>query len=90
MTGLETEKGGNFKTGVPVPGLANLTGLLHHLRTVRLAFLAVGLDGRPGEAEQKSEESKQPHGFLVLILPPGSQRSVLLKNLHNFPLIFDL
>jgi hypothetical protein len=90
MTGLETEKGGNFKTGVPVPGLANLTGLLHHLRAVRLALLAVGMDGGPGEAEQKSEEGEQPHGFLVLILTPGSQRSVLLKNLHNFPLIFDL
>ena len=90
MTGLETEKGGNFKSGAPVPGLANLAGLLDHLRAVRLAFLAVGLDGRPGEAEQKSEESEQPHGFLVLILPPGSQRSVLLKNLFIFLLIFDL
>jgi hypothetical protein len=48
------------------------------------------MDGGPGEAEQKSEEGEQPHGFLVLILTPGSQRSVLLKNLHNFPLIFDL
>ena len=90
MTGLETEKGGNFKSGAPVPGLANLTGLLHHLRAVRLAFLAVGVDGGPGEAEQKKEESNQPHGFSVLILPRRSQRSVLLKNLHIFPLIFDL
>ncbi len=45
MTGFEVEKGGNFKTGAPVPGLANLAGLFDQLRAVRLAFLAVGVQG---------------------------------------------
>ena len=58
MTGLETEKGGNFKTAMPRGGLADLTGILDDLRAVRLAFLAVGMNGEPRQAEQDDEEQE--------------------------------
>ena len=89
MTGFEIEKGGNFKTGAPVPGLTNLTGIFDHFRAVCLALLAMSLHGRPGEAEHQGQESDQPHGFPVLIPLLGSQRPAYPKKPANF-LNFDL
>ena len=56
MTGFATEKGGNFKTATPKRGLADLPGILDHLRTVRLALLAVGVKGGPRQAKQNNDE----------------------------------
>ena len=63
MTGWETEKGGTFKTGAPVPGLANLTGLLDQLRAVRLALLAVGLGGQSRKAKKSQGQENELHAF---------------------------
>ena len=85
MTGFEIEKGGNFKTGAPVPGLANLAGFFDHFRAVCLAFLAVSVHGRPGEAEHQGQESDQPHGLSVLTPPSRSQRPAYPKKSGKFP-----
>ena len=61
MTGFETEKGDNFKTATPKRGLADLAGFLDHLRAVRLALLAVGVNRGPRQAEQNSEENEETH-----------------------------
>ena len=90
MTGLETENGTNFKTGAPRPESANLSGVFDQFRPVRFALVAMGMKGRPRQAEKDDDEHEQPHGSPVLIPLLGSQRSALLKNLHIFPLIFDL
>ncbi len=70
MTGLGTVKGGNFKIKSPGPCLADLAGLFDHLRAVRLAFLAVGVEGGVGQAEEQNEQPKEPHAFQVFRLAP--------------------
>ena len=56
MTGFETEKGDNFKTATPKRGLTDLAGFLDHLRAVRLALLAVGVNGGPRQAKHDDDE----------------------------------
>ena len=63
MTGFETEKGGNFKTGAPLPGLTNLTCFFDHLRAVGFALLAVSLGGQSGKTKKSQGQENIPHFF---------------------------
>jgi hypothetical protein len=58
MTGFAMENGRNFETATPKRGLANLPGILDHLRPVRLALLAVGVKGGPRQAKQNDDECR--------------------------------
>lgn len=83
MTGLETENGTNFKTGAPRPESANLSGVFDQFRPVRFALVAMGMKGRPRQAEKDDDERRKPHDFSVLPLPKGSQRSESVPKRRN-------
>lgn len=61
MTGLVPGKGGNFKTRKRTPELADLPGFLDHLRSIRFALLAVGMEGGPSQAEQGDCQNERFH-----------------------------